>query len=695
MMTKGVAEIIWLWAMAFLVLVNVVGMGMAWSVGKLGAVHIFENGVNRNDETWRVRLPVETLNHNCPHLELNAPLLQLGSNHSRRHINCSVPGTRKSYKGFTLREESPTKRIEEYGQMSAAVMVSLNRELQTKMNSRLPRKSPQRLMIFASDISAAGFIHSLFLFPYRLLFHWFENPDAELISVDTYYGSSNCLTANQPSNAQCPRRILVDYVGDPLVRHLIANSSSPEMFPNPPLERVNVFNTSQDTLLHFLSEDLSRLSPYGTQDCLEYYLETMPFILDVHDSKSRPPFAYRPYTLEDDDAETPPSAFFGSILRACGSLSSPDYLSRSSIAMPIFRKFSWLGKHSVLGVSSNSPVLRKLIHRWSRFGDVLSPSYYQNVLTQLITATMYWYMVPLGLWTITAFCSSAPISLVHLPRMALYLVLAVWRNFGLLIGCGKIESYLSHSNFDFSDHIVFHLMQLMILTLELAAIARSISVIHGAKRRVHSRLTWAGIRVYTILTAWVVHRATHSLDDDPTQVPSLSDLLDDYPGDFLLMIMLGRQYSSCKAYFSGAQGTLQRCLRVLVVWPVVFLVRATSKLVAHCIRSGLMSICVDLFGDSDKNHIQNQLLKDDSFAPEEALTLKLLYGASLTCLFFIGVTLYSSFYTALFFHTRAETILGLIVGLVGLYVPTMCIIVKFARPEGLGLIEHTRKEKLM
>eukprot|EP01057_Protomagalhaensia_wolfi_P003173 Protomagalhaensia_wolfi_Nauph_80__3172@NODE_322_length_2789_cov_5_557091_g242_i0_p1_GENE_NODE_322_length_2789_cov_5_557091_g242_i0NODE_322_length_2789_cov_5_557091_g242_i0_p1_ORF_typecomplete_len396_score39_53Scs3p/PF10261_9/3e05DUF3533/PF12051_8/6_5e03DUF3533/PF12051_8/0_004DUF2633/PF11119_8/0_28DUF898/PF05987_13/53DUF898/PF05987_13/1_1DUF5592/PF17332_2/5_1e02DUF5592/PF17332_2/4_9e03DUF5592/PF17332_2/1_2_NODE_322_length_2789_cov_5_557091_g242_i09912178 len=121
----------------------------------------------------------------------------------------------------------------------------------------------------------------------------------------------------------------------------------------------------------------------------------------------------------------------------------------------------------------------------SASGGLLAPNYIgENLIHGILAQPFYLLLLLIAVWSHSLFAAQAWTG-VHLPRLACYVGIALWRWTVLYLGLGQVEQfpplqYLLQSfnqgntlqepiqePFDFSDHIVATLAVLFILTTEL------------------------------------------------------------------------------------------------------------------------------------------------------------------------------------------------------------------------------------
>eukprot|EP00922_Rhytidocystis_sp_ex-Travisia-forbesii_P028901 GHVS01042356.1.p1 GENE.GHVS01042356.1~~GHVS01042356.1.p1 ORF type:complete len:909 (-),score=238.25 GHVS01042356.1:148-2874(-) len=116
------------------------------------------------------------------------------------------------------------------------------------------------------------------------------------------------------------------------------------------------------------------------------------------------------------------------------------------------------------------PHLNLLFHP----GGFISPCYpFHGVLHYALVG---WYgllpYVLLGIGWIPSLFSTHPLTVVHAPRLLLYLSLAFYRLVVLYIG-GNFLEYFFRLPYDFSDHVVLYMFFLLVFSLEWVAVART------------------------------------------------------------------------------------------------------------------------------------------------------------------------------------------------------------------------------
>jgi len=103
---------------------------------------------------------------------------------------------------------------------------------------------------------------------------------------------------------------------------------------------------------------------------------------------------------------------------------------------------------------------------------ILSPCYPANRLIHKAVSTWYLYLLVVIAW-LHSFASPHPLTLVHIPRLFIYGLIAVFR-YSILYRLGNhLGFYVFDTSLDFSDHIVVGMASLLLFSIEFVVVGAS------------------------------------------------------------------------------------------------------------------------------------------------------------------------------------------------------------------------------
>lgn len=304
----------------------------------------------------------------------------------------------------------------------------------------------------------------------------------------------------------------------------------------------------------------------------------------------------------------------------------------------------------------------------------ISPSYPLNKLLTRYLTTPWLYVVLLILW-MHSICSPHPLTLVHFPRLMVYAGIEIYR-IVVLYGVGNaLFSVITddgHQLVDFSDHIVLYMSIGLIVSTEVAAAERS----HAREQRV-------GLSRALTVDAGGKLGAHH---DPPSSLHPAASQASGRADSFRTPLVEGSRRRASQRCPSDRRIKKPRgspTPGALWAAPNAVPFEQGGSGLAPPPMSGTLEEPADVpqspstpsptGTEPDRGRVLSKRTWVALFNGIWNRPCPLLF---VYCYSFIiaSCVCYSAFYTAFFFHTRLETGLGVLVGLLGLYVPLWVLI---------------------
>lgn len=287
---------------------------------------------------------------------------------------------------------------------------------------------------------------------------------------------------------------------------------------------------------------------------------------------------------------------------------------------------------------------RKLLQLYTSSYGVMSPCYFGNKTIHRWLTKWHFYIFVLIGWSHSLF-SPLPVTLVHFPRLLVYTGIAVYRYLVLYLLSNFVEKKITNSLYDFSDHIVIVMMAILFISLEVVVADRS------------SRLT----AIKDTINDKALQITSTNGDREKMQIVNQHEEIYGSESRSQLEVQMDVMQMRRKLNHDRISGMNMQCSinsdECRLDGKEQTALQSSEKPSLHLEASKLSAS--PLSTESGKHQKHREFFQMGAWAPNCVRVY-----AFVTC----GVMFYYIFYTAVFFHSFSEMIVGYMVGFVGLFV---------------------------